>query len=479
MRPASLLVTFLFASTALAADPPPSSTAEVLARLRQLETAALKGEGLKHRDEFQQQIARSPRDWMLRVYAAWCAMPSDTSWNELKDVSLRAQDMAWPHVGMARIYLSWKMRDLADGELKIALKKVPGFYPALIVQGDAARTAGQHDAAIALYRQALLAADDPGARAGLGLSLNAQGRSAEARAELTRAVDAWPAQPEALAALADLAMAEKDAAAASRRYRQMLELSPKDKKARRALADLAFDGGDKATAAAEYLLIIEGGDTDAEVVRRLGTMVDQVRTSPSAERIFLKLADLEPNSAEPYRLLAELAEAQGDLERAEKRLIAAGRRAPKDVSVLVRLARLQTRRERYAEAVESYRAAQALGGAPPEAAAEVTALATKLMLPAAAPKGSLDRIHKQVSSSLNALYAERVKEEPDLSGILKVRVAIGEDGRAQAVDLVGDTVKDPLIAGHAYLALKDAQYPKQKREPTFEFDLKPARKGSR
>ena len=180
-------------------------------------------------------------------------------------------------------------------------------------------------------------------------------------------MDAWPAQPEALAALADLAMVEKDTAAAARRYRQMVELSPRDKKARRALADLAFDGGDKATAAAEYLLLIEGGDTDAEVVRRLGTMVDQVRTSPSAERIFLKLADLEPNSAEPYHLLAELAEAQGDLERAEKRLIAAGRRAPKDVSVLVRLARLQTRRERYAEAVESYRAAQALGGTPPEA----------------------------------------------------------------------------------------------------------------
>ena len=34
------------------------------------------------------------------------------------------------------------------------------------------------------------------------------------------------------------------------------------------------------------------------------------------------------------------------------------------------------------------------------------------MLPAAAPKGSLDRIHAQVSSSLNALYAEQVKESP-------------------------------------------------------------------
>jgi len=456
-----------------------------MAKLRELETAVLKGGGLTLREQFQAQIARelqtprSGRDWMLRVYAAWCVMPADTAWNELKDTSLRAQDLPWPHLGMARVYLAWKMRDLAETELKIALKKSPGFYPAFVAQGDAARMAGNHDAAMALYRQALQSADDPAAHAGLGLSLLARGKNAEGKAELARGVDAWPSQPEALAALAALSAADKDAAGAVKRYRQVLDLAPRDKRARRALADLAFDGGDKASAAPEYLRLVEEGDTDPEVLRRLGTMMDLVGASPSAERVFLKLADQDQASPEPYYRLADLAEAQGDLARAEKRLVTAGNRAPTDPVPLVRLARLRVKREQYAGALEAYRAAEALGGAPEGAGAELTALVQRMMLPQAPARGSLDKIYAQVSSSLNALYAERMKEAPDLTGTLKLKVSVGDDGRAVAVDTVEDSVKDPLVAGHAYFALKDAQYPKQRREPVFEFELRPSRKGAR
>ena len=481
MRTAFLLAALLASAPALAAGTPPhAATAEILTRLRGLETAALKGEGSKLREQLQDQIARSPRDWMLHVQAAWCAMPSDAAWNELKDVSLRAQDLPWPNLGMAKVYLTWKMRDLAENELKIALKKSPGFYPAWIVQADAARLAGQHDAAAALYRQALQAADDPAAHAGLGLSLLAQGKAAEARVELNRGVDAWPSQPDALAALAALATEDKDAPAAMKRYRQILDLSPRDRRARRAVADLAFSAGDKEAAGVEYLRLVEDGDTDPEVFRRLGTMVEQVRNAPNAERVFFKLADLEPTSPEPYYRLAELAEAQGDLARAEKRLASAAGRAPQDPIPVLRLARLRAKREQYADALESYREAQALGSLPAEAAGEVAALTAKLMLPAAPAKGSLDRIYTQVSASLNALYAERVKEAPDLAGALKLRVKVGGDGRAQEVELVEDTVKDPLLAGHAAFALRGAQYPKQKREPLFEFELRQAvKKGSR
>jgi len=474
----ALLLAALLAAPTFAADPPPP-TAQVMARLRELETAALEGNGQSLRDQLQSLADRSPRDWMTRVYAAWCVMPSDTAWNELKDISLHAQDMPWPNLGMARVYVSWKMRDLAEQELKIALKKSPGFYPAYIVQGDLARLAGHPDAAAALYRQALEAADDPVAHAGLGLALLAQGKTAEAKVELNKGVDAWPSQPDALAALADLATREKDAAAAVKRYRQLLALSPKDKRARRALADQAFDAGDKAGSAPEYLRLVEDGDADPEVLRRLGTMLDQIKASPSAERVFLKLADADASSPEPYYRLADLAEAQGDLARAEKRLASASARAPKDPMPQVRLARLRARREQFAGALEAYQAARELGPLPADASAELAALVARLMLPAAPAKGPLDKIYAQVSSSLNALYQERVKELPDLSGSLKVRVTVGDDGRASAVDMVEDSVKDPLVAGHAALALKEAQYPKQRREPLFEFELKPSRKGAK
>lgn len=94
------------------------------------------------------------------------------------------------------------------------------------------------------------------------------------------------------------------------------------------------------------------------------------------------------------------------------------------------------------------------------------------MLPPAPAKGSLDQIYKKVSTSLNALYAARVKENPDLGGTLKIKVQVGDDGKVAAVDLMEDSVNDPLIAGHAYFALKDAQFPAKRREPTFEFELK-------
>ena len=45
------------------------------------------------------------------------------------------------------------------------------------------------------------------------------------------------------------------------------------------------------------------------------------------------------------------------------------------------------------------------------------------------------------------------------------------DGVIQAVEVVGDTVGDPVLTGHAYFALRDATFEKRKREPVFEFEL--------
>ncbi len=92
----------------------------------------------------------------------------------------------------------------------------------------------------------------------------------------------------------------------------------------------------------------------------------------------------------------------------------------------------------------------------------------------------MDKIYATVSGSLYAFYTERLKERPNLGGAVKMRVRVAQDGSVVGVDPLEDSVADPLIAGHLYFALKDAQYPKQKREPVFEFDLKPptAKKGN-
>ena len=53
---------------------------------------------------------------------------------------------------------------------------------------------------------------------------------------------------------------------------------------------------------------------------------------------------------------------------------------------------------------------------------------------------------------------------------LRERLALSE-GQATGVDVLEDTLKDPLLLGHAYFGLKDAEYDKQKGEPVFEFEL--------
>jgi len=66
----ALLFAALLATPTFAADPAPPPTAQVMAKLRELETAALEGNGPSLRDQLQSLADRSPRDWMTRVYAA-------------------------------------------------------------------------------------------------------------------------------------------------------------------------------------------------------------------------------------------------------------------------------------------------------------------------------------------------------------------------------------------------------------------------
>lgn len=76
-------------------------------------------------------------------------------------------------------------------------------------------------------------------------------------------------------------------------------------------------------------------------------------------------------------------------------------------------------------------------------------------------------------------YEERKKAAPGLTGNLRIRVRFGKDGALEAAEVLTDTLKDPLLLGHAYFGLRDADYGKQKGEPVFEFELggKTARKG--
>ena len=54
---------------------------------------------------------------------------------------------------------------------------------------------------------------------------------------------------------------------------------------------------------------------------------------------------------------------------------------------------------------------------------------------------------------------------------------ISKEGVVEGVDVLEDTLKDPLLLGHVYFGLRDAEYSKQKGEPVFEFELGAKKKG--
>ena len=107
-RPWPLLL-LLAALPARAQTTPP----EVLKKLRAIEVAGLKGQADAIRLDLQEQAHAKPGDVMLRIYIAWCAIPSDDSWNQLKGIASVNPDNLWAHLGMGRIYGRWKMRDQA------------------------------------------------------------------------------------------------------------------------------------------------------------------------------------------------------------------------------------------------------------------------------------------------------------------------------------------------------------------------------
>ncbi|MBI3184894.1 MAG: tetratricopeptide repeat protein [Myxococcales bacterium] len=476
-RPLVLTLALLAAGAASAASMPP--VAEVHKALREIEGAVLRGKVDVLRLKYQEQARNRPGDVALRVYLAWCAMPSDESWNAFKAIASIHPEEPWVHQGMGRIYLAWKMRDQASNELNAALKSNRRFYPALVALGDAARAGGDLDAAEARYREALAVQDDAEARSGLGLVMLERGKVEEAGGELTRAVELWGDQPQARSALAKLSREGGDAKKAAEHLTRLVELSPKDRDARRTLADLRFELGEKEAAAQEYERFLRLGAVEAGVLIRLGSIYRELSRADDEERAVQQLSELDKSNPEHPLRLSELAEARGAFEEAQGELLEAADRAPSRSDIQLRLARSRESRGQLREALEAYRAAAASGGdAGTEAADGAKELVAQFKLPKPA-KGSVEKVYAAISKSLYALYTERLKERPGLGGLLKLRVKVGADGRAVAVESVEDTLDDPIIAAHVYFALKDAEYPKQKRDPVFEFDLKPPATGGK
>jgi Tfp pilus assembly protein PilF len=462
----------------LAAAPPTgnAAVADVVRELQAITGAQARGTVNERRLAYQDLARKLPSDPLPRIYLAWCDMPSDDSWNQLKGIATINPENPWVHYGMGSVYTLWKMKDQAKTELETVLKADPKFYPAMVTQGDLALILGDPDKALERYKAALaIRGDDARANAGVGLLLLDKGKPDEAKAALAKSFAAWPDQPKVLRALYQLARDAKDTPNAAKYAAALAELSPKDRDARRAIADLRFELGEKEESAKEYERLLRLGDPDAAVLDRLAGIYRELGNSEAEERVQQQWSAFDKVNPQPAVRLAELMLARDAGEPAEGQLLEAIARDDKRADAHLMLARSRLRREDLFEALDSFRsAATGQGAVADEAKKEVAELEKKFKLPAKKPKGDVNAVNYAVSGSLNDLYNERKKTNAKLAagGLLKLRVRIDKEGVVQGVDLLSDTVGDPVLAAHAYFGLKDAQYEKKNREPVFEFELK-------
>lgn len=466
---------------ALAGEPPglTAPVPEVMKELRRIESAAWHGALDATRMQLEALSKSRPADPMLRVYVAWCSMPTDDAWNQLKNITQIYPDLAWAHYGMARIYVGWKMHDQARSALDQAMKKNLTFYPALVAFGDMARLKEDWAEAEKQYRAALAIEDDAEARAGLGLALHGQGKAGPAMAELSRAIALWPDQPAALKALLALQQAAKDPAAV-KTLSTLAELQPRDREIRLQVANLKFDAGDKAGALREYEKLLKLGNPSPEIAERMMVLYREAKDAEGEERAAALLASLDKSAVAPVVRGAELKEARKDLDGAEKLLLEALERDRELADTWFRLGAISNAKGQPVAALERFRKG-ALKATPraDECKAEAKKLEEIFKLPAKPAKGSVDRIYGLVAKGLEDFYWLRRKGKPELKGTLKVRVKVSAEGVVEASEIVEDTLNDAPLAGHAVFALRDAEFEKRRREPIFEFELgvPPSKKG--
>ena len=93
-------------------------TPAVMAELRRIEAAQTRLQVDPLRMEYQELARNMPSDVLLRVFIAWCSMPSDDTWNQLKGYASVNPDNPWLHYGMGRVFLAWKDKERREAGVR-------------------------------------------------------------------------------------------------------------------------------------------------------------------------------------------------------------------------------------------------------------------------------------------------------------------------------------------------------------------------
>jgi protein O-mannosyl-transferase len=247
-------------------------------------------------------------------------------------------------------------------------------------------TAGQHDEAVRLLRDAV--ADYPDARFALGTELIVDGKIDEGIAELRTFIGDKPANLNRIPArtLIGQALASQGRwPEAIDQFRALLKIAPSYDRVRDSLADaLAAQGRDE-EAMTEYRSLLANQPNNGTIETKMAANLMRAGRTAEAIEHFQNALRLEPQSPALNRALAEAYLRQQDPDRADPFAREAVRLAPGDAASHNLLAIALASRGRVDEAVKSFREALRLNPDNKEAQANLERI---LRISASRPQGA-------------------------------------------------------------------------------------------
>lgn len=214
---------------------------------------------------------------------------------------------------LAEAYWQTGERDQAIAMYDEALRRDPGYLPALRNFGVALSRSGQFARAIEVLRRA---PGDAVALSNLGEVYLQQGDAAGALAVLRNSISLNPDVPEAQNNLGQALSARGDRSAAMAAFREAIRIRPDYAVAHNNLANALSETGDFFQAQRHYKLAIAADAKYAEAHYNYGRALAERKRFREAELEFEQASRLAPDFAEAFNNLGNAIAAQGSAARA-------------------------------------------------------------------------------------------------------------------------------------------------------------------
>src|SRR5512143_2031328 len=215
---------------------PRSDLVSIARAMTAIDAAARKGtEIVAERQRRSAAAEAAPSDAVARYLAIYAQPHGEDRWAEFRALWKDFPESAFGEIGMAGVYVEWKVLDQAERAVAAALEIEPDNWIAVLHRAQAAERRERLDCAAADYRT-VLSADPASPEAHLGLArvARAQGDPAAAQREAEAALQTAPELFGAHALLAAVAAERGDRAAATARWSRAVQASPADREARMA-----------------------------------------------------------------------------------------------------------------------------------------------------------------------------------------------------------------------------------------------------